>query len=240
MADRAKSEGADLLCLPELSTTGLNWKKNKALKSRVGKDFDALAALARSHGIALCGSFLEATESGNMANTLFYFSGEGRELGRYRKIHLFSLFSEDKYVEAGRDPTVIDSSFGKIGFGICYDLRFPELFRKNTEKGAFLQILVAAFPHPRLAHWQTLVRARAIENQCFFAAVNQVGFEGGATGAGAIHYFGHSMLVDPWGKVLVEGDEEEALLTVEIDPQEVGRVRRALPAWEDRRPDCYR
>lgn len=177
-----------------------------------------------------------------MANTLFYISADGSVAGRYRKIHLFSLFREDRHVEPGERVEVIATEFGKVGFGICYDLRFPELFRKNAAAGAVLQILPAAFPHPRLEHWRTLVRARAIENQCFFVAVNQVGNEGGETAAdaaGAIRYFGHSMVVDPWGAILVEGEEAEALLTVDLDLDAVGRVRSELTAWNDRRPELF-
>jgi len=130
-------------------------------------------------------------------------------------------------------------ALGQTGFGICYDLRFPELFRKNTELGAEVQILPAAFPHPRLAHWQTLVRARALENQSFFIAVNQTRSEGPRGEEGDIRYFGHSMVVDPWGEVLLEAGEAEELLFLDMDLAEVGRVRSKLTAWEDRRPELF-
>lgn len=238
-AKLAKGEGSALLCLPELVLSGFNWQTNRRLLTESAWHLESVSHIARTHAIALCASLLEATEQGGMANTLFYIAADGSVIGRYRKIHLFSLFQEERHVEPGGRIEVIDTRQGRVGFGICYDLRFPELFRKNAEAGAFLQILLAAFPHPRLAHWQTLVRARAIENQCFFAAVNQVGFEGTGDSEGGVHYFGHSMLVDPWGNILVEGGETESLLTVTIDPQAVTRVRSELTAWEDRRPELF-
>lgn len=238
-AARASADGADLLCLPEMATTGFNWKMNETLLGGAEAVVHALAEMAASQKIAICGSFLEATEAGRMANTLRFISAQGELIHHYRKIHLFTLFHEEKHVESGNQLSVLDSDQGKIGFGICYDLRFPELFRKNTELGAFLQILPSAFPHPRLPHWETLVRARAIENQCFFVGVNQTGWEGHSGDVGKVNYFGHSMVVDPWGDVLLQGGEEEALLSVEINPGEVERNRSKLTAWDDRRPELF-
>lgn len=116
---------------------------------------------------------------------------------------------------------------------ICYDLRFPELARSLALDGAHIVFVPAEWPHPRLNHWRALLQARAIENQMFIVAVNRVGKGGNHT------FCGHSMVVDPWGSILAEMKEEEASLTVDIDLEEVDRVRRKIPVFKDRIPDCY-
>jgi len=121
-----------------------------------------------------------------------------------------------------------------LALTICYDLRFPELYRHYaTERGAKMMIVCAEWPLMRLAHWRALLIARAIENQCFVVAVNACGETGGTV------FAGHSMILDPWGKVAAEAGEGEQLLTVGIDLDEVERVRRTIPVFEDRRPDMY-
>lgn len=237
LARQACASGSDLLCLPEMCTTGFDWAYNKANLDLASSQIEAISRIAKEHSIAICGSFLEKTESGSAANCFHYFDLNGKVVARYRKLHLFTLFREEKYVEAGNECIAFDAKPGKFGASICYDLRFPELYRRNTKAGALLHFLPAAFPHPRLEHWQTLIRARAIENQCFFVATNQCGVEGHGSSVGETKYFGHSMVVDPWGEVIAEADEAEALIEVEIDLSLVGKVRSKLSAWEDRRTD---
>jgi predicted amidohydrolase len=120
-----------------------------------------------------------------------------------------------------------------MGLTICYDLRFPELFRRYALAGAKLIFVPAEWPHPRLMHWQTLLRARAIENQLFVVACNRVGV------VGKTHFCGHSAVIDPWGETIVEGDESEMLLTAEIDLGLVDDVRQRIPIFADRRPEIY-
>ncbi|MGB0743321.1 MAG: nitrilase-related carbon-nitrogen hydrolase [Opitutales bacterium] len=237
-AKEASGCGADLLCLPEMVTTGFDWKNTELLR-QADQHIAKISEIATAHDLAICGSFLERTPAGKPANTLMYFGSNGKLLAKYRKIHLFSVFREDKHVEPGVEVVVEDVGPCKAGFGICYDLRFPELFRANTERGARIQILPAAFPHPRMEHWQTLIRARAIENQCFFIATNQVSVEAHGEEVGAAHYFGHSMVVDPWGEVLAEGGELEEILTVQINLELVAETRSKLPALRDRRPKLF-
>ena len=239
LAACASRGGADLLCLPEMATTGFNWEKNRQLLAEADQHHQALADIARNNQIAICGSFLETSTSVMPCNTLFYFDHTGKILAKYRKLHLFSLFHEEQHVEAGREIVVADIKYCQAGFGICYDLRFPELFRKNTDLGAQIQILPAAFPHPRLAHYRTLVQARAIENQCFFIATNQSGWEQHEKSVGSAHYFGHSMVVDPWGEILLELGEEEDLRHIDIDLSHVEKVRAKMSVLKDSRPELY-
>ncbi len=135
---------------------------------------------------------------------------------------------------AGERATLAKLPWGTAGLAICYDLRFPELFRGYALAGARLILLPAEWPHPRLAHWRTLLRARAIENQYFVAACNRVGADPNGT-----RFFGHSTLIDPWGEAIAEAGEEPCLLTATLDLAQVEEIRRKIPVFEDRRTDLY-
>lgn len=235
-AEEAKAGGARVVGCPEMCTTGFDWDAVEALKAHAALHLRTFCGIARDCEIELFGSLLERTERGGAGNSLFYVNAAGEVAGRYRKIHRFSLFGEEKHVEAGSEAVVCPTALGQAGLSICYDLRFPELFRVCVARGARAQLLPSAFPHPRLEHWRILVRARAIENQCFMIAVNQSGAEGGNP---RIQYFGHSMAVDPWGEVLFEAGEEEGLFFVDVNPGEVDRVRRKMGALRDRRSDLF-
>ena len=240
LAEQAKDSGADLLCLPEMCTTGFDWQYNRVNLGHAAEHADTIASIAKTHGIAVCGSFLEQTESAGAANTFHYFDAQGGLLAKYRKLHLFTLFHEERHVEAGNECVSFETEVGWFGATICYDLRFPELYRRLTVQGAGLHFVPAAFPHPRLEHWRTLLRARAIENQTYIVATNQCGVEGHGSDVGDIRYFGHSMVVDPWGEFVAEADEEACLLEVEINLGQIANVRAKLSAWEDRRKDLFR
>lgn len=240
MARATAASGSELLCLPEMCTTGFDWAYNRERLAHASEDAAAVGQLAAQHGVAICGSFLEQTEKGQAANCFHYFDAQGEVAARYRKLHLFTLFHEERHVEAGRDCVSFDTALGRFGATVCYDLRFPELFRRLTEQGARLHFLPAAFPHPRLEHWRTMIRARAMENQCFVVATNQCGVEGHGSDVGETRYFGHSMVVDPWGEVVAEADESAAVLNVEINLAQVETVRQRLSAWDDRRTDLFR
>jgi omega-amidase len=236
---QTKNAGARALFLPEMCTTGFAWKKYPELAKAEADTITTISDIAKTSQIAICGSFLEQSECAHPANTLFYFNRSGELAAKYRKVHLFTLFGEEKYIEPGNAIITANTDMGIIGCSICYDLRFPELFRECALDGAQIQILPAAFPHPRLEHWRTLVRARAIENQCFFIATNQCGKEVHSSEVGETHYFGHSMIVNPWGEILAEADESEGLIFADIDISVVDETRNQLTALNDRRPDLY-
>lgn len=239
LVTQTKAQGAQAVFLPEMCTTGFDWKRNLELLEDAATHRDQISNLAQEFDIAICGSFLEQTESGQPANTMSYFERSGAVAAEYRKVHLFTLFGEHKHVEAGEQIVTANTEIGRIGCSVCYDLRFPELFRKCALDGAEIQVLSAAFPHPRLAHWRTLIQARAIENQCYFIATNQCGVEGHGSAVGETHYFGHSMVVDPWGEILLEADESEGSLFVDIDVSKVAKTRDRLTALKDRRSELY-
>ena len=233
IAEAARRQ-SQLIILPELWSSGYDLENAAAHADELDQGlFAKLSRLAAQHQIAIVGSILERRGE-SVANSAPYYSADGRRLGVYRKIHLFRLFDEDKWLVEGDAPTALDLPWGPTALTICYDLRFPELYRRCAIKhGAKLIVVCAEWPLIRLAHWRTLLMARAIENQCFVAAVNACGETGGAV------FGGHSMVIDPWGKAAVEAGEDEQLLTVEIDLDEVDRVRRMIPVFEDRRPDAY-
>jgi len=232
-AAEARRRGSDLVVFPELWTTGYDLENAGRHASAPGHGaFERLAQIARRNSIYITGSVLKR-QQGGIFNCAPLFSPGGEVLGDYDKVHLFGLMDEDKYLAAGHQTPLFDLPWGRCALGICYDLRFPELFRKYALDGADLLIVPAEWPQPRLEHWRTLLRARAIENECYVAACNRVGQGGEA------QFFGHSAVIDPWGRCLVEAGESEILLTVSLDMGLVQDVRRRLPVFDDRRPDVY-
>lgn len=226
-AAETAQRGAELAIFPELWDAGTAYDQGKEIASNLsGGLFAQLAALARQHNIHMAGSMYEKRGPG-LYNTLPIVSPRSGILGAYRKMHLFPLMNEDKWLLPGEAPLALDLPWGRTGFAICYDLRFPELFRRYVADRVQLVIVPSAWPHPRLEHYRTLLRARAIENQFYMIAVNRVGKDEDGTS-----FFGHSCVIDPWGEIVVEAGETEAHLTVTIDLGMVAQVRRALPALE--------
>ncbi len=234
----AAERGADLVVLPELWTTGFDWPRNKELSDKHNGILEEIAVLAREHRLWIHGSTLTVEEQ-QLFNTSTLYDSDGIERGRYSKIHLFRYGGENKYLAAGDAPVIVETPWGKMGLAICYDLRFPELFRRYALEGATMVLLPAAFPQPRRPHWNVLLRARAIENQMFVIATNHVG-EAEFPNVGPVTFFGTSAVIDPWGETVVEGgQDEEILLTTTVDLEAVQRARRKMQVLEDRRPEVY-
>ncbi|MCG2585898.1 carbon-nitrogen hydrolase family protein [Massilia sp. TS11] len=235
----AAARGARLVALPEyFAIMGVRDtdKVDVAEPLGAGPIQQALATAARTHGIYLLGGTLPlvAPEAGKVLNTTLAYGPDGEAVGRYDKIHLFGFQrGEESYDEArtivpGRQVGVIDTPFARVGIAICYDLRFPELFRAMGEVD--LVVLPAAFTHVTgQAHWEVLLRARAIENQCYVLAAAQ-----GGTHASGRRTFGHSMLIDPWGEVLAVLPEGEGVVAGALDPARIASVRASLPALRHR------
>jgi omega-amidase len=230
-ASRRKS---NVIVLPELWSTGYDLENAGTHADELNKGmFTNLSKVATQYNIAVVGSILEQ-RGDNFYNSATFFSPKGRMMGVYRKVHLFRLFEEEKYLEEGNAPLVMDLPWGPTGLAICYDLRFPEIFRTYAvDDQAKLIFISAEWPLERLEHWRSLLIARAIENQCYIVATNSCGKTGDTT------FAGHSMIVDPWGKIMVEAGETEQLLTVEIEIDEVDEIRKRIPVFEDRRLDVY-
>ncbi len=226
--------GSDLLVLPELWTTGYDLERAGELAETLdGYTAHVLSGWACAYRLWITGSFLVRLPGG-VFNAAPWFGPHGEVLPPYCKIHRFGPMAEDRWLTAGAAPGLYDLPWGLTGLAICYDLRFPELFRGYAVAGARLILLPSEWPHPRLAHWRTLLRARAIEDQCFIAAANRVGRDRANT------FCGHSALIDAWGETLAEADgASTTLLTAAINLAQADEVRRRIPVLSDRRPECY-
>ncbi len=239
-APEASRRKSDIICFPEMWTTGFDWAESGRLARESGKTVERIAEMARRYRIWINGSMLTLDEEKRPANTSILFDPEGRQAGTYRKIHLFGAIQEDRYIAAGNSLCMVDAPWGLSALTICYDIRFPEIFRAYAMKGAKIVFSPAAFPHPKLEHWKVLVRARAIENQIYMVGVNQVGSEDlGASGT--VTYCGASAIIDPWGSPAAEaGETDEELLTVVIDMDMVDDIRGRMGVLKDRRPELYK
>jgi len=236
----AASKGARLVTLPEywpimgMSDTD---KVGHAEQPGQGPIQEFMAAQAREHGFWLIGGTLPLVsgEAGRVLNTTLVYAPDGQPVSRYDKIHLFGFTrGEESYDEArtivpGEAVGSFDAPFGRVGLSVCYDLRFPELYRAMGEVA--LIVVPAAFTHTTgMAHWEVLLRARAIENQCYVLASAQ-----GGTHRNGRRTFGHSMLIDPWGQVIGQLPEGEGVVCGEIDTDFLAQVRQSLPALKHRK-----
>ncbi|NWF68443.1 MAG: carbon-nitrogen family hydrolase [Chloroflexi bacterium] len=233
LVTEAARRGSQLVVLPELWSTGYALEQAKELSSPLNTGmFQQLTTLATQNKISIVGSLLEKRGL-EVANSAAFFAPNGRTMGVYRKIHLFRLMEEDKWLQPGSSPLTMDLPWGNTGIAICYDLRFPELFRRYAVEGAKVIVIPAEWPLQRIEHWRALLIARAIENQCYMIACNACGETGDTT------FGGHSMIVDPWGKIVIEAGEAPVLLTAQIEMDTVEEVRARIPVFEDRRADLY-
>ena len=169
---------------------------------------------------------VERDEAGRLHNTSLLFDPDGTLVHTYRKVHLFGYGSREQELLAPGEQV---GAHGTVALSTCYDLRFPELFRRQVDGGSQLFLVAAAWPLARLPHWQLLLRSRALENQSFLLACNAAGRQG------AVELAGRSAVVDPWGEVVAEAGAGPEILTVEIDPDLAIRARKEFPALADRR-----
>ncbi len=228
---RAREKGAELLVLPEMWSTGYAYKHLAKLAATTPQVIETLEQLTAELQVVVVGS-LPAIQAGRIYNTA-YVIDQGSTVGEYRKLHLFSTMREDRFLAAGDSSLVVPTSAGRLGVAICYDLRFPELFRKLALQGAEILCLPAEWPKPRQEHWRTLLRARAIENQLFVAAANCCGPQG------KLDFFGMSLLIAPRGEILAEGGEAATELIAEFDFAEMADYRAQIPVYQERRADIY-
>jgi deaminated glutathione amidase len=237
----AAKQGARLIVLPEVFA----WRGPRGAESDFaepipGATTERLAALARELAIHLqAGSVSEKIESERRCyNTALCFAPNGDLVGKYRKIHLFDVeipgqvsARESEARKPGDDTVVVRTEIGAIGLSVCYDLRFPELYRRLVRAGAEILCIPSAFTFPTgAAHWEPLVRARAIENQCYVIAPDQYG-----TSPNGYRDYGSSMIVDPWGTVIARASDGEGVITAEIDLDYLKRVRAELPSLKHAR-----
>lgn len=224
----------DVVIFPEMWNTGYALTEIDQLADENGQQtIELLSRFAKQHKINIVAGSVAQKKEGGVYNTIFAFDREGQLINDYSKLHLFRLMDEEKYLQAGDKLGLLEIDGVQAGMLICYDIRFPELARSLALQGARVLFVPAQWPKPRLQHWRTLLTARAIENQMYVVACNRMGVSGES------EFFGHSMVIDPWGEIIVEAGEEETILYGEIDLALVEKVRSTIPIFEDRRPSFY-
>lgn len=225
--DRAADAGADLVVLPETWTTGYDLPAARRLVHRSEAVLELLADAARSAGVAVVGSMVLPTPTG-AANAAVMIDAKGDVSLRYAKSHLIDLYGEKSIFEPGRATPTVEIAGTRLGVAICYDLRFPELFRRMVDQGAEFFLVCSAWPYPRLEHWLMLNRVRALENEAFLVSANCVGVTRGK------QFCGHSQVVDPWGAIVAASGDEETVVWADVDPSMAARVRDVFPPLRDR------
>lgn len=223
----------DIIVLPELWSTGYALPELQTIASDEGsEEAEFLGNLAKKYGVWFAGGSVAAKTARGITNRAQIIDRNGVLQAIYDKVHLVPMLDEHKYLVAGESSCVYEIEGVTIGFAICYDIRFCEFIRKLVLQGAQALIVSAEWPLVRLSHWQTLCKARAIENQCYLIAVNN-------TAMGDAPFAGHSQGLAPDGSSLCHFEFQEAVKQVSIDVKEVEKLRKAIPVFNDRRPELY-
>lgn len=216
----------DLLIFPEMTLTGFTMKSKQFAETLDGESYLFFSDLAKSRKCSIIYGVIEKGKNKNF-NILVHLNNQGKIINTYRKIHPFSYSKEDKYYGKGKALVISKVQSIEIGLSICYDLRFPELYRFYGKEKVHLIIDIANWPDTRIEHWRTLLKARAIENQCYIVGVNRVGNDP------KLKYNGFSSVFDPMGKEIVAVEDAEKLIETEIDKSFVNKVRTNLPFLRD-------
>ncbi|RXA20273.1 carbon-nitrogen family hydrolase [Methanosarcina sp. MSH10X1] len=256
MALEAVRQGAEFIVFPEVFSTGFCYEHfEHAAETLPSPILENLACFSEANDCIILGSLIEKvlseevscsrqpadsekfTPSGSGNSTSYYNLGfcfeSGTLAGSYRKTHPFK--AENRYFSTGDsiEPITLKKRNLKIGFQICYELRFPEIARKLALAGSDLLVTAAAFPNPRSEHWKILAKARAIENQIPHIACNRTGSAPDCT------YFGNSMIINAWGEVKADAGSKECVIVYDLDLPEKDEIRKAIPVFDDRRPELY-
>jgi len=224
----------NIVLLPELWDTGYDLTRLEEIADREGEQARELfRELAQQYEVYIIGGSIANRKAEGTYNTSLVFAPNGEVVHEYSKVHLFRLMEEEKYLQSGEAIESFTLDEMPAFLQICYDIRFPESIRKGALAGAEVLFVVAEWPNPRLAHWRQLLIARAIENQMYVVACNRVGSDPNNT------FFGHSLIIDPWGEIVAEGGEEEEIVVGTLDRTLVEDVRRRIPIFADRRASLY-
>lgn len=230
----AAENKADTIVLPEMWNAGYALEELDRLADENGERTKAfLSRLAKEYKLNIIGGSVAVKRGRQFFNTQYVADRYGNIIAEYDKAHLFKLMDEHVYMNAGEETNVFRLDGVTCGGVICYDLRFPEWIRTHVLQGANIMFIPAQWPKKRIDHWQLLLQARAIENQCYIVAVNRVGEDPNN------EFSGHSMIIAPWGELLLSGETREGIFYAELDLREVKRVRETIPVFDDRKPDLY-
>lgn len=242
--DEAAAKGARLICFPEvMNLNGRNVGEGGGRETIPGYTTEILMAKAREHGVYIHGGSLFERIPGDdrSFNTSVLIDPKGEIVAEYRKLHTFdgtladgTECRESDRIRPGDRIVTVDTALGRLGLSICYDIRFPELYRAMMLQGAQVLFVPASFTYPTgKDHWETLLRARAIENFCYVLAADQTGQKE------QYPAYGNSMIVDPWGRVIARADSAPGLIYGDIDLDRIDEVRAQIPALSNRRTDVY-
>lgn len=246
--DEAAARGAKLICFPEvMNLIGRNVGEGGGREKIPGYTTEILCRKAKEHGVYIQGGSVtediseEYPGEKRSANTSVLISPEGEILASYRKLHMFDItladgtpFRESDRVRPGDSVVTVETELGVMGLSVCYDVRFPELYRLMALRGAQVIFVPASFTMPTgKDHWEVLLRARAIENGCYIVAAGQIGEKP------AYVAYGNSLVADPWGTVVARARDEAGITYAEIDLDYMDRIRRQIPSLENRRDDIY-
>lgn len=243
MIRKAARNGSNLVVLPEMFNCPYENKYFPLFgESYPGKTTNMLADLAKKLGIYIVGGSIPEKDGDAIYNTSYIFDDYGKLIGKHRKVHLFDIdveggikFKESDTLGYGESVTVVDTKYGKIGVAICYDMRFPELMRLMALEGAQIIIVPAAFNMTTgPAHWDILLKARALDNQVYFVAASPC-----RNLDASYHAYGYSSIVDPWGKIVSQAKDEECIIYGEVDFKKIQKIRNELPLLKHRRNDLY-
>lgn len=243
MIREAASKGAALIALPEMFNCPYSNKFfPEFAEAFPGKTTDKLSNLAKELNVYIIGGSIPELDGDIIYNTSFCFDKTGQMIGRHRKVHLFDVdieggirFKESDILGSGNEITVVETEYGKAGIAICYDMRFPEMMRLMALNGACMIIVPAAFNMTTgPAHWDLTIRARALDNQVYYMAVSPA-----RNIKSSYQAYGYSAIADPWGKIISQADENEAVVYGDIDFEYVQKIREQLPLLKHRRTDVY-
>lgn len=237
-------KNADFIVLPEMFNCPYSNDKfiEYQEEEHASPTLNLISSLASENNVYILSGSIPEKDNGNLYNTSYLFGRDGKIIAKHRKMHLFDIdvkdritFKESDVLTAGNDFTIADTEFGKIGIGICYDIRFPELARIMVEEGALILLYPGAFNLTTgPAHWELLFRSRALDNQVFC-----VGVAPALNKNASYHSYGHSIITNPWGEVIAKADEKEELVIAEITLNEIKKVREELPLLKNKRKDLY-
>jgi omega-amidase len=229
-AKKAAGECCDCIVFPEMFNTGFSMNLAAISDEGIGETTSVLSEIAKKNNINLIAGFpIKAPGEDKGRNMAVAYDRKGMLRATYTKMHCFCLTDEGKYYMAGDNVTTFDIDGLPSSIFICYDLRFPEVFRKVAKQVQAI-FVIANWPSERVEHWNALLKARAIENQCFIIGVNRTGIDGNG-----IHYSGSSCVIDPTGSFIFSGNESDEYIICDFDPSQVGKVRSQFPFLKDMR-----
>lgn len=227
LLDASECQAGSMLVLPELFSTGFSMNVAAIQEGKESEVENFLAAIAKEKSLFAIGGVVNQGEEGRGRNEAVVFDPSGQSVARYCKIHPFTFGGESKYYEPGSE--IVTFKWGEfiVAPFVCYDLRFPEVFRVAAQKGATLFVVIANWPSRRVNHWITLLQARAVENQAYVVGVNRCGKDP------KLDYPGRTLIVDPKGEIIVDAGDAEKFIWVDLDPNAVNSWRAEFPALQD-------